>query len=298
MILTVTLNPAWDVTYRVPRLTPHGSHRIGSMLQRPGGKGLNVARVLHALGQPVLATGLAGGATGAMVEAAFDVPNAFVGIAGETRRTVTIVDSDATIFNEPGPEVRLDEWSAFQESFAARAAEATVVVLSGSLPPGLPEDAYAVLTRLARTAGARVLVDADGAALRAAATACPDLLKPNAAEFAAANLPREVDQSLERAPGALVVSRGADGMIAVTPEGCFEAVPHEVVAGNPTGAGDAAAAALAVALRDRLEWPRALGEAVALSAAAVAAPAAGEFDPDVLRRHRRAPKVRETPCPW
>ncbi|MEU6754438.1 PfkB family carbohydrate kinase, partial [Spirillospora sp. NPDC046719] len=90
----------------------------------------------------------------------------------------------------------------------------------------------------------------------------------------------------------------AGGMLAVTPDGCFEAVPHEVVAGNPTGAGDAAAAALAVALRDRAPWPAALGEAAALAAAAVAAPAAGEFDPDVLRRHRRATKVRETSCPW
>ncbi|MFB4298802.1 1-phosphofructokinase family hexose kinase [Actinomadura sp. NTSP31] len=294
MILTVTLNPAWDVTYRVPRLTPHGSHRVASTLQRPGGKGLNVARVLHALGEDTLATGLAGGATGAMVRDALEVPCAFAAIAGETRRTVTVVDTDATIFNEPGPDVRPDEWAAFQESFAARAAAASVVVLSGSLPPGLPEDAYAVLTRLARGAGARVLVDAGGPALRAAAGARPDLLKPNEAEMAAAGL----DRAALGEGGALVVSRGADGMLAVTPDGCFEAVPYEVVAGNPTGAGDAAAAALAVALRDRTPWPRALGEAVALSAAAVAAPAAGEFDPDVLRRHRRATKVRETSCPW
>ncbi|MES9539630.1 hexose kinase [Actinomadura sp. NPDC000600] len=238
MILTVTLNPAWDVTYRVPRLTRHGSHRVGATLQRPGGKGLNVARVLHALGERTMATGLAGGATGAMVEAALDVPHDFVAISGETRRTVTVVDTDATVFNEPGPEVHPDEWTAFQESFGAQAAEAAVVVMSGSLPPGVPEDAYAVLTRLARAAGARVLVDAGGAALRAAAAAGPDVLKPNAAEMAAADLDRLPADGPPA--GSLVVSRGADGMIAVTPEGCFEAVPSQVVAGNPTGAGDAA----------------------------------------------------------
>jgi tagatose 6-phosphate kinase len=109
MILTVTLNPAWDVTYRVPELTRHGSHRVASALQRPGGKGLNVARVLHALGEPVTATGLLGGATGALVADALEVPHGFAAIAGETRRTVTVVDTDATIFNEPGPEVRPDE---------------------------------------------------------------------------------------------------------------------------------------------------------------------------------------------
>jgi tagatose 6-phosphate kinase len=292
MILTVTLNPAWDVTYRVPRLALHGSHRVESTLERPGGKGINVARVLRALGEPAMATGLAGGATGALLEAALEVPHAFVPIAGDTRRTLAVVDTDATLFSEPGPEVRPEEWTAFQDAFAARAAEADVVVLSGSLPPGLPEDAYAVLTRLAHAADAKVLVDAGGAALRAAAATSPDVLKPNAAELASAGLPpRDVE-------GVLVVSRGADGMIAVTPEGCFEATPYEKVTGNPTGAGDAAAAALAIALRDRLPWPRALGEAVALAAAAVAAPAAGEFDPEILRRHRRSPKVRKTPCPW
>ncbi|WP_131758088.1 1-phosphofructokinase family hexose kinase, partial [Actinomadura fibrosa] len=247
MIVTVTLNPAWDVTYRVPRLTRHASHRVGSVLERPGGKGLNVARVLHALGEPVLATGLMGGATGALVEGALEVPHAFVRIAGETRRTVTVVDSDATVFNERGPEIRPEEWAAFQEAFSARAAEAEVVVLSGSLPPGLPEDAYAVLTRLARAQSAKVLVDAAGAVLRAAAAAGPDVLKPNAAELAAAGLPLAAPGR-----GALVVSRGAGGLVAVTPEGRFEAVPSETVDGNPTGAGDAAAAALAVALRDRL----------------------------------------------
>ena len=105
MILTVTLNPAWDVTYRVPRLTRHTSHRVGSVLQRPGGKGLNVARVLHVLGEPALATGLAGGATGALLRAALEIPHDFAEIAGETRRTVTVVDGDATVFNEPGPDV-------------------------------------------------------------------------------------------------------------------------------------------------------------------------------------------------
>src|SRR5690349_24424393 len=102
MILTVTLNPALDLTYRVDALVPHGTHRVSTVAERPGGKGLNVARVLQALGEPVLATGLVGGATGDRVEhllADEGVRSSFVRIEGETRRTVAVVDrADATGF--------------------------------------------------------------------------------------------------------------------------------------------------------------------------------------------------------
>src|SRR5687768_15218596 len=95
MILTVTLNPALDLTYRVDALVPHGTHRVAEVAERPGGKGLNVAAVLHALGEPVLATGLLGGGTGNRVTAllaAEGVPAAFGPIADETRRTVAVAD--------------------------------------------------------------------------------------------------------------------------------------------------------------------------------------------------------------
>ena len=93
MILTVTLNAALDVTYRVPRLIPRGTHRVGEVVERPGGKGINVARVLAALGHPVTITGLAGGRTGEtlrtrLAETAPAVTDALVRVAGETRRTV------------------------------------------------------------------------------------------------------------------------------------------------------------------------------------------------------------------
>jgi tagatose 6-phosphate kinase len=95
VIVTVTLNPALDLTYAVDELRPHAVHRVRAVHERPGGKGLNVARVLHALGEPVLATGLLGGSVGASVRALVDaigLPSAFVPIAGSTRRTVTIAD--------------------------------------------------------------------------------------------------------------------------------------------------------------------------------------------------------------
>ncbi|WP_106397687.1 1-phosphofructokinase family hexose kinase [Actinocorallia populi] len=290
MILTVTLNLALDVTYDVETLTRHATHRVQRVRQRAGGKGVNVARVLASLGQETLATGLCGGPTGDFVRGDLDeagVPHAFHTISGDTRRAVTVVDDDATVFNEPGPLVSAAEWSLFQAHFARLVKSAHVVVLSGSLPPGLPDDAYATLIRLAK--GAKVLVDTSGPALSHAAAASPDLIKPNALEFAEAGL---------SPAGPLVVSRGGEGMLAMADGRCWEARPPEVLSGNPTGAGDAAAAALAVALRDGAPWEEALRDAVALSAAAVLAPVAGAVDPAAYRRFLPKVSVKEVPCPW
>ena len=117
MILTVTLNPALDLTYEVDTLVPRGEHRVAEVHQRPGGKGVNVARILAALGESVTVTGLAGGATGTAVRAALPgcgVTDAFMEIGGETRRTVVVAEpATATGFWEPGPEVTAAEWDAF-----------------------------------------------------------------------------------------------------------------------------------------------------------------------------------------
>jgi tagatose 6-phosphate kinase len=189
MIVTVTLNPALDLTYTVDALIPHGTHRVAAVAERPGGKGLNVAAVLHALGEPVLATGLLGGTTGGRVTALLQengIPSAFTRIAGETRRTVAVADPvDATGFWEPGPRITEGEWAAFVSHFRGLLGRASVVALSGSLPPGIPADGYGVLIRLASVAGVRTVLDTSGEALRHGLAAGPDLAKPNALELAA-----------------------------------------------------------------------------------------------------------------
>ncbi|GAB2827384.1 1-phosphofructokinase family hexose kinase [Actinocorallia aurea] len=274
MILTVTLNAALDVTYPVDHLVPGAVHRVGPPERRAGGKGVNVARVLAALGEEVLATGFAGGPTGAAFLADLPVPSAFVPIEGETRRTVTVLDdAGATLLNEPGPHVAEDEWQAFLARF--RTLRAEVVVLSGSLPPGVPADAYASLTETAR---APVILDADGPALLHGLAAGPALVKPNADELrATGRTPAELRGLGAR---AVAVSDGPRGLALHLADGGWRAAPPEI-RGNPTGAGDAAVAAFARGLRRGTPWPALVADAVALSAAAVAAPCAGDFDPDV-----------------
>lgn len=302
MILTVTLNTALDVTYRVPRLLPHASHRVSDVAERPGGKGLNVARVLAALGHEVTATGFAGGRTGGVVRDLLahspGVTDALVPCAGTTRRTVAVVDAasgDTTQFNEPGPLITAPEWSAFLTRYDALLAGAEAVALCGSLPPGVPVGAYAVLVRAARAAGVPVLLDTAGEALRRGVAARPEVIKPNAAELAELTGSRDplpaTRDARRRGAHAVVTSLGPGGLLAATPDGTWQAAPPRPLAGNPTGAGDSAVAGLLSALTQGLDWPARLTRAVALSAATVIAPVAGEFDPRTYEEVRGSVKI-------
>jgi tagatose 6-phosphate kinase len=292
VILTVTLNAALDVTYRIDALAPHTTHRVREVTTRPGGKGVNVAAVLTQLQEPVVATGLLGGPTGEQIRAGLataQIPEAFVPIAGDSRRTLVVADgTDATGFWEPGPPVTEAEWEAFVSRFRGLAKVARAVVLSGSLPVGVPDDAYARLVAIANEVAVPSIVDAEGTALGRALPARPTVVKPNAAELASVRGGRTPDtvadvlaaaHALRAAgPGAVVCSRGADGLIASVPHGAYRAAPPAAVSGNPTGAGDAVVAALARGLANGDEWRALLADAVALSAAAVAVPVAGAFD--------------------
>src|SRR5512146_853471 len=142
MILVVCLNPALDVTHYVPAVDWAGVNRPTAVHTRPGGKGLNVARTLHALGADVLLMGLAGGDAGRIVEAALrraGVPADLTPISRPTRHTFTVVDGAGTAacFNEAGPEVTPHEFHSFQMAYQQALTAAEAVVLSGSLPPGL-----------------------------------------------------------------------------------------------------------------------------------------------------------------
>ncbi|MCT7351576.1 1-phosphofructokinase family hexose kinase [Streptomyces sp. 15-116A] len=289
MILTVTLNTALDITYRVPSLRPHDSHRVSEVTERPGGKGVNVARVLAALGHEVTVTGFVGGTTGEILrDHLMRVPaltDALIPISGTTRRTIAVVDETSggtTQLNEPGPTITVAEWSAFQEAYEDLLRDADAVALCGSLPPGVPVGAYAGLIRTARAAGVPTLLDTSGAALRRGVAGRPDILKPNAeelAELTGSHEPlRATQDARRRGAGTVVASLGPEGLLAVTPDGHWRATPPAHLHGNPTGAGDSAVAGILSGLVENLPWPTRLARAVALSAATVVSPVAGEFD--------------------
>jgi tagatose 6-phosphate kinase len=297
VILAVALNPALDVTHHVPGVDWAGVNRPAVIRVRAGGKGLNVARTLRAIGAEVQVIGFAGGITGEEVKSALEelaVPATFTRIGGETRRTYAVVDTvrgGAALFNEPGPPVAPDEYATFRGVYEKALAGCTAVVLSGSLPQGLEPDTYAELGAMAAAAGVPAVLDAHGEALLRGAAARPAIVKPNLAELEAL-----ADRSLSTASGAdknavalaarelqaagphaVVVTLGADGLWAITADGSWQAVPPADVPGNPTGAGDAVAAGLVHGLVLGRPWEERLRHAVALGTASVAAPVAGEF---------------------
>ena len=290
MILTVTPNVALDITYRVDQLTPGSSHRVRGVKERAGGKGINVASVLHALGHDTMIFGFIGNAMAAAVTtdlARGGLAHELIPIEGPTRRSIAVVDSsngEATLFNEPGPRVHASNWEDLETTLTARLPEATALVVSGSLPPGANDDACARLVRLAAAHRVTVLVDTVGAALLQAAAAGADIVKANSSELLdTTGLPDVTAAATalrRRGAKAVVASLGAAGMTAFTPGGSWRAAPPTRIVGNPTGSGDAATAALIVGAVAGAPWPDRLRDAVALSAAAVTQPTAGSFDMD------------------
>jgi tagatose 6-phosphate kinase len=298
MILTVCLNPAVDITYRLDSpLEPGSTHRVGSVHERAGGKGINVARVLHQLGESVTVLAPVGGGTGTAIRSdlvAGGIPTELVDVAGTSRRTLAVVEeSRATMLAEPGPTLAAGDWAALLAAFERLLPAATLVVLSGSLPPGLPTDGYRVLTERADAHSLRVVLDADAEPFLSALPARPYLVKPNLAELAGVLGAEPAVGELESVEqvvaggrrlitmGArnVVVSRGEDGLVAITEDGCWQVRTDAVVAGNPTGAGDALVAALALGTVRGDPWLGRLRDGAATGAAAVAAPLAGEIDP-------------------
>src|SRR3954452_6817261 len=148
MILCVAPSPAWDVTYGVERFREHATNRAHTVAARAGGKAVNVARVLQALGEPVSVAAPVGGPTGQLFTtdlAECGIPVDVFGPPTDLRRTVTIVSDeagDATILNEPST---LGDWPGFLARAEELMARASVVVAAGSLPGGAPVDAYAQL---------------------------------------------------------------------------------------------------------------------------------------------------------
>ncbi|WP_348788591.1 hexose kinase [Leifsonia sp. NPDC080035] len=290
MILTVTPNPAIDVTYRVAALEPGETHRVQAPASRAGGKGLNVARVIAQTGGAAFALTTAGGASGLRLAEDLEadaLPSELVPVAAATRSSIAIVDEAAgetTIFNEAGEPLGTAEWKALHDAAERLAIPAATIVGSGSLPTDAPDGFYAELVAIARRRGVPSVIDATGRALLLAAEAGATVLKPNRRELAdtvGADDPVAGARTLlDAGAGLVLVSLGAEGMLAVAtgaePVGVRLAQP---LSGNATGAGDAAVAAVASLLAEGVDDPeRLLRRATAWSAAAVLAPLAGELD--------------------
>jgi 1-phosphofructokinase len=283
VIVTVTLNPAIDKTLIVHAFKTGATNRATVDGVATGGKGINVARTLKRLGCDVLATGFLGAddrySTAAML-AEQGIEADFVPVSGETRVNLKLIDTlegVETEINEPGFEVPAEAISLFVVKFRALASKASVMVLSGSLPPGTSVDLYAELIAVAHAEGVQTLLDTAAPALAHGLAARPHLVKPNRAEAEELlgtaiadedSLLSAADRILAMGARSVVISLGSDGAVSASSDGMWRAHPPAVIARSTVGAGDAMVAALAYGLMQSLPAPEALRLATATSCAA------------------------------
>ena len=294
MILTVTLNPAYDVTYVVPRVGLGDVHRVAEVRERAGGKGINVARVLGQLGVRARALGFGDDAFASALDRD-GIAHELVDALPRVRRTLVVHAEETTSFWEPGATLTDGGEAELCRRFERHLSDARGVVVSGSLPADADPALPARLARDAVRADVPVVVDTHGEPLRLAARVPGVVLMPNADELADLTVDADGWEAacaslISGGVRAVIATRGADGMSVVAHEGIWHASPPERLEGNPTGAGDAAAAATIAHLADGgHDWPALLVDAVATSGAAVTMPAAGEIDPRT--RERLRPRV-------
>ena len=283
MIYTVTLNPALDKTVEIPSLTVDAVNRITTMRTDPGGKGINVSKVISKLGGKSIAAGILGGDTGRAILSALEsmgLTTCFHFVEGETRTNMKIIDPEAhtnTDINEPGVTVSEEILGELLTELLGKVTEKDIVVISGSMPKGSPQDTYYTWTKAFREKGAKVILDADGELLKAGLKASPYLIKPNNHELSAftgktLETPKELEEtarSLMKEYGIekTVVSMGAAGALYVTADETIYAEGLKVPVGSTVGAGDSVVAALAVADESGMS----LEETVCLSTATGAA---------------------------
>lgn len=315
MIVTVTLNAAIDRTVRVPNFLLGARHRADASLRLPGGKGVNVARALKRLGQPVIATGLAGGRAGTFIIEELTqegILNDFARIAEESRTSTAVIDptnNQQTEINEWGPSVQAAELEVLLDKIRYLSKGADVFVLSGSLPRDVPVDYYEYLLRELRRDRMLTAVDASGPALRAALQAEPGVVSPNVREAEEIVGHEFGDEDDMAAAAETLVHMGAGAALIHHEDGCVARVradegkgwrtlrarlPRRTDVVSTVGSGDAFLAGFLSARYGRQPSAKALALAVACGAANTQRFGAGVFDPaDVESLMRRVEVVAD-----
>lgn len=258
-VLTITMNPSIDKTVSVKKLIPYGLNRVINSRIDIGGKGINVAKVLKSFGMDVTAAGLIAGKWGnfllnSLKASGFSVE--FTETCGEIRTNIKIVDTNVnrtTEINEPGFNVETETIQRFMNKFKTLAEKFDVIVLSGSLPPGVPQNFYSECIAAAKGLGKKTILDADGVPLKEGLKAVPFAVKPNIHELESLNghifsnkieIVNAAKKLLKTGIEIVIVSMGADGAIVASKNEVFKADSWNVQVKSATGSGDSMVASL------------------------------------------------------
>lgn len=287
-IVTLTMNPALDLSADVGHVEPIRKLRCANPRYDPGGGGINVARVLRRFGADVSAVFTVGGPTGARLEALVQGEGVHVvpvRVAGETREDVTIIESESGRqyrFVMPGAALNADEQAACLAALDLAHARPDIAIASGSLPPGVPLGFYADIAKRAKALGCRLIVDTSGKALRAALAEGVWLVKPNLRELTDLSGKPLPDEAAWIAAAREILDRGGAEIVAlslaekgarlITTSQAWAAHAPDIEPRSTVGAGDSFVAGLAWALA-RGEVPgEALRYAVAAGTGALLSP--------------------------
>ena len=308
MIYTVTLNPAIDKTVEISNFTAGAVNRIAALRMDVGGKGFNVSKCLKQLDCPSVAVGFLGGGAGKWAAEELqnmEIPLLQVEIAAETRTNLKIIDPEQhrnTDINEPGPAIQPGELERLRTMLDENIAAGDLLILSGSMPKGIPGTLYRDLILQFREKGVSVYLDADGENFRQGITAAPNLIKPNIEELTKfVGHPLENQEEIIAAAKEffamgireVVVSLGGDGALFVDNTGCTRAFGLDVPVRSTVGAGDSMVAALAYGESKGLQRQQRYRLAIAISAASVTCSGTQAPDRELIQTLYRQVKLQE-----
>ncbi|MFL9814570.1 1-phosphofructokinase [Stutzerimonas sp. VN223-3] len=305
-VLTVTLNPALDLTVQLPSLRLGEVNRSESLQVHAAGKGLNVAQVLADLGHQLTVTGFLGADNPQAFEQLFETrgfADEFVRVAGETRSNIKLAEACGQITDINGPGLMIAEAERVEllAKLKRLAPAHDLVVVAGSLPRGVQVEWFVELLRSLKQLGVRVALDTSGAALRAGLATAPWLIKPNEEELAEAREMQSADaQALAREAWRLqvegvehvVISQGAEGVSWFSPGAGLHACPPRVQVVSTVGAGDSLLAGMLHGLLENWPAERTLSHATAIAAQAVGQVGFGITDPAQLAELEAAVRLQ------
>ncbi|SKA85867.1 fructose-1-phosphate kinase [Clostridium sp. USBA 49] len=283
-LVTVTLNPAVDKTVEINDFKAGDVNRISSIRLDAGGKGINVSKVIKSLNGESIALGILSGKNGEFIRDylnSLNIENNFVFTKGETRTNLKIIDSinkKNTDINEPGNIVSIEDLNRLEESIFKVVNKDSILILSGSVPEGVPKDIYAVWIKKAKEQGAKTILDADGELLKEGVKAGPYLVKPNIHELekfcnkkleSMKDIVKASEEFFKYGVERVVVSLGKDGGLFIDKDNVIHAEGIKVPVKSTVGAGDSMVAALALSIERNYSLEKAVVLSTAVSAANV-----------------------------
>ncbi|QSQ08117.1 Tagatose-6-phosphate kinase [Koleobacter methoxysyntrophicus] len=299
MITTVTLNPAIDKTVIVEQLKIGSLNRVKSFYMEPGGKGINVSRVIKQLGNDTLAIGFLGGDNGKYIKDFLEknkINHDFIWVTEETRMNIKIFDEKLgvlTELNEQGYEIKPQAVDALVEKVHKAADMSSIMIFSGSIPRGIPADIYRTLIEETKRRNGRAILDAGGDFLLEGLKACPYMIKPNREEaegILKRTIKREEDMvyavDFFRSQGVeiVIISLGKDGAVMGCDMGIWYAPSPRINVRNTVGAGDAMVAAMACKIIEGASPELAFRFASAVAAASVEKKTNGHIDTKRIKK--------------